>query len=253
MSSDTDPGNRIKAILRANPRGLGITEISQKARMHRNITAKYLGILHASGEVDMRKAGMTKIYTLVTVKQVSRKEPDNLHRFRLLARKAAEFRDLPREADIYQVIAEGFREIVPDAAVTVSSFDMATTSITVRALAGDEGVILKHYPETIGANIVVADPQVLALISRDTISPVLGGVHIASLGKIPVVPSARIEEELPVAFICSVSLILRKKFLGAAAIFRRHAGPVTDEELLYAYRDLASLALARRIAEEKEG
>jgi hypothetical protein len=252
MSSDTDPEDRIKAILRANPRGLGITEISQKARMHRNVTAKYLGILHASGEVEMRKAGMTKIFTLSGLKQASRKEPDNHRRFRFLAQKAREFRDLPMDADIYHAIAEGLREIVPDAAVTVSSFDPKTTSITVRALAGDEGVILKHYPDTIGAKMTIADPEVLALMSQDGISPVLGGVHIASLGKIPIVPSAKIEAELPVASICSISLTSEKKFLGAAGLFRRQPGPIADEDLLLAYRNLASLALSKRIAGEKD-
>jgi hypothetical protein len=253
MTSDADPGNRIKAILRANPRGLGITEISQKIRMHRNVAAKYLGILHASGEVDLRKAGMTKIYTLPREKKVDKKGLPQNERFESLSRNVEEFRNLPREADIYQVIAEGVREIVPDAAVVVSSFDMETTSITVRALAGDEGVIQKHYPATIGANIVIADPEVLDLMSRDSISPVLGGVHIASIGKIPIVASARIEAELPVASICSISFTARKKMLGFAAIFRRVPGPIADEELLMAYRSLTSLALASRTAEEKAG
>jgi PAS domain-containing protein len=186
-------------------------------------------------------------------KEAQKKEHEYLSRFRFITEKTREFLDLPPDADIWQCIAEGVRQIVPDAAVTVSSFEPGTTSLIVRSLVGDEGVILKHYPGTIGAVIPIRDPELLALISMEGISPVLGGVHIASFGKIPVVPSARIEEELPVASICGISFLNQKKFLGLACMFRRHPGPVPDEELLVAYKYLASLALSRRIAEEKTG
>lgn len=185
-------------------------------------------------------------------KEAQKREHEHQSRFRFITKKAREFLDLPTGADIYAVIANDVREIVPDAAVVVSSFDPKNASLTVRALAGDEGVILKHYPGTIGAVIPVHDPEVLALISMEGISPVLGGVHIASLGTIPVVPSARIEEELPVASICGISFLLQNKFLGLACMFRRLPGPVPDEGLLLAYRNLASLALSRRITEEKD-
>jgi len=490
MTPGSDPKDRIKAILRANPRGLGITEISQKARMHRNVAAKYLGILQISGEVDMRRAGMTKIYTLsqrvpvsamlglsegivvvtddkgiilqanepylaicripadeiigasihrtdlpllsdpevlfsvkadeevnglvrsfeipgddrirhyrirviptvleggrsgttiicaditreeefrqnmgvaeaqtretldlipqpvchlscdlvvtrsnrsfsqifsdspepvigasfpdlvggldpeviqnlttgkssprpLVIEQCTRvrdqptwfrwylvplrqspdtttgihvcgydisrekeadeKAQEHLHRFAFISQKAEEFRNLQKEADIYHTIAEGVRQIVPDAAVTVSSFDPETTSLTVRELVGDEGVILKHYPGTIGANIPIRDPDVLAILRDGPLNKVLGGVHIASLGKIPVVPSAKIEKELPVASIYGFSLTRKEKFLCTVAMFRRLPGPIKDEELLMAYRSLATLALETRLLEDSTG
>lgn len=182
-------------------------------------------------------------------KEARHREHEHLSRFRFITEKAQEFLDLPADADIWHVIAEGVRQIVPDAAVTVSSFDPGTTSLTVRALVGDDGIILKHYPGTVGAIIPVRDPEVLALISMGGISPVLGGVHIASFGTIPVVPSARIEEELPVASICGISFRADNTFMGVAALFRRLPGPVRDEELLLAYGSLASLALHRRKGE----
>lgn len=182
-------------------------------------------------------------------KEAQHREHEHESRFRFITEKMQEFRDLPADADIYQVIAEGIREIVPDAAVTVSTFDPASTSLTVRALAGDDGVILKHFPGTVGANIPIRDPEMLPLISMDGISPVLGGVHIASFGTIPVVTSARIEEELPVASICGISLRANNTFMGVAAMFKRLPGPVKNEELLLAYGSLASLALQARIRE----
>ncbi|MFA5268546.1 MAG: PAS domain-containing protein [Methanoregula sp.] len=490
MTPGSDPKDRIKAILRANPRGLGITGISQKARMHRNVVAKYLGILQVSGEVDMRRAGMTKIYTLsrrvpvsamlglsediiviiddkgkilqanepyhalsripadeiigasihrtdlpllsdpevlssvkadeevnglvrsfeipgddrirhyrirvvptvleggrsgttiicaditreeeykeylgdteirnqetldliplpvcqlscdlavtranrsfsqifsdppepvigasfpdlvggldpevirdlaagknsprpLVIEQCTRvrdqptwfrwhfvplrespdtitgiyvcgcdisrekeadeKAQEHLRRFAFLSQKAEEFRNLQKGTDIYHTIAEGVRQIVPDAAVTVSSFDPETTSLTVRALVGDEGVILKHYPKTIGANIPIRDPEVLAILRDGPLNKVLGGVHIASLGKIPVVPSAKIEKELPVVSIYGFSLTRKEKFLCVVAMFRRLPGPIKDEALLMAYRSLATLAFETKLPEDSTG
>lgn len=64
MPADRDPPNRIKGVLLANPKGIGITEIAKKAGMHRSAAAKYLELLRASGQVEMRRAGMAKLYSL---------------------------------------------------------------------------------------------------------------------------------------------------------------------------------------------
>lgn len=64
MASGTDSITRIKGVLRAHPKGIGITEIARKAGMHRSAAAKYLELLRISGHVEMRKAGMAKLYTL---------------------------------------------------------------------------------------------------------------------------------------------------------------------------------------------
>ncbi|OPX61795.1 MULTISPECIES: PAS domain-containing protein [unclassified Methanoregula] len=186
-------------------------------------------------------------------KEAQKREHELQSRFRFITEKTQEFLDLPADADIWHTIAEGVRQIVPDAAVTVSSFDPGTPSLTVRSLVGDDGVILKHYPGTIGAVIPVRDPEVLALISMGGISPVLGGVHIASFGTIPVVTSARIEEELPVASICGISLKANNTLMGVAAMFKRLPGPVRDEELLLAYGSLASLALQAKYPDGRIG
>lgn len=64
MAPATDPTTRLKGVLLANPKGIGITEIAKKAGMHRSVAVKYLEFLRASGQVEMRRAGMAKLYTL---------------------------------------------------------------------------------------------------------------------------------------------------------------------------------------------
>lgn len=59
-----DASSRIIRTLHDHPRGLGITEISRKTRIHRSVVSKHLEILLVSGQVVMMRAGMAKIYSL---------------------------------------------------------------------------------------------------------------------------------------------------------------------------------------------
>jgi len=52
----------IKKILRQNPKGLSISEISRKAHLNRNSVSKYLQILLASGKAELRTVGVARVY-----------------------------------------------------------------------------------------------------------------------------------------------------------------------------------------------
>jgi PAS domain S-box-containing protein len=54
----------IKDILKNNPQGLSITEIVKTAHINRNTAGRYLENLLVSGQVEMRRFGMAKIYML---------------------------------------------------------------------------------------------------------------------------------------------------------------------------------------------
>lgn len=60
-SKETD---QIKSILKANPRGLSVTDISRQIGINRNTVAKYLEILRISGHIEMEYVGTAKIYFL---------------------------------------------------------------------------------------------------------------------------------------------------------------------------------------------
>jgi PAS domain-containing protein len=64
MSDGIQIRNRIKFVLSEFPKGVGITELSHQVNMHRNVVAKYLEILRATGDVEMRMIGMSKVYTI---------------------------------------------------------------------------------------------------------------------------------------------------------------------------------------------
>jgi PAS domain S-box-containing protein len=55
---------RVKEVLRANPRGMTVTDISREININRNSVAKYLDVLLISGQVEMKRMGPAKAYFL---------------------------------------------------------------------------------------------------------------------------------------------------------------------------------------------
>jgi PAS domain S-box-containing protein len=55
---------KIKALLEKNPQGLSITDIVKVIKINRNTVGRYLENLLVSGQVEMRRFGMTKIYAI---------------------------------------------------------------------------------------------------------------------------------------------------------------------------------------------
>lgn len=64
MPSEADELAKIKAILKGNPRGLTIEELSRRIPLNRTSTAKYLNTLLISGQAEMRTYGRAKVFTL---------------------------------------------------------------------------------------------------------------------------------------------------------------------------------------------
>ncbi|MCK9581652.1 MAG: PAS domain S-box protein [Methanoregula sp.] len=56
--------SQIKDILKKNPRGINIIQIASETGINRNTVGRYLENLLVSGQVEMRRFGMEKIYTL---------------------------------------------------------------------------------------------------------------------------------------------------------------------------------------------
>ncbi len=56
--------SRIRALLKAHPHGLTVTDIAKKIDINRNSIAKYLDILLISGQVEKRVVGKAKVYSL---------------------------------------------------------------------------------------------------------------------------------------------------------------------------------------------
>ncbi|HSA37592.1 MAG TPA: PAS domain-containing protein [Methanoregula sp.] len=54
----------IKDLLKKNPNGMSVTDISKALKKNKNTIGRYLDILLISGQVDMRAYGMAKVFTI---------------------------------------------------------------------------------------------------------------------------------------------------------------------------------------------
>jgi len=54
----------IRELLKKNPNGMSVTDISKALKKNKNTIGRYLDILLISGQVDMRTYGMAKVYSL---------------------------------------------------------------------------------------------------------------------------------------------------------------------------------------------
>lgn len=52
----------IKRVLRQNPKGMTVTDVSHKIKVNRNSVAKYLDIMRISGQVEMITFGPAKVF-----------------------------------------------------------------------------------------------------------------------------------------------------------------------------------------------
>lgn len=64
MSGYREELDRIRNLLRKNTWGMTIGEISSEIQVNRNSVAKYLDVMHISGQVEMRPIGRAKLYFL---------------------------------------------------------------------------------------------------------------------------------------------------------------------------------------------
>jgi PAS domain S-box-containing protein len=64
MIIDHEKIARIKKTLKFKPRGMSISEIALQLHLNRNSVAKYLEILLMNGEVEAKKLGTSKVYTV---------------------------------------------------------------------------------------------------------------------------------------------------------------------------------------------
>jgi len=121
---------KIKNLLKKDPRGLNIREISEKLHINRNSVAKLLDILTAKEEVEIRVHGRSKIY-------YPAKPQDYRKWFELLSRTVEELNNFPPEGDMYAFIAGTLKHIVPEnTLIFINTFDQDTRTITVDAVEG---------------------------------------------------------------------------------------------------------------------
>ncbi len=117
----------IEDLLRENPRGMTVSEISQELSMSRNTIGKYLELMYLSGKVEVRVVGKAKLYYLssrVPVTQLLNYssdavvQTDDQYRIQSMNLGAVELFEITKEGLIGQNILDIFRFSAGDPKIT---------------------------------------------------------------------------------------------------------------------------------------
>ncbi len=167
--------------------------------------------------------------------------------------KLQQFIELPPDADIYQVIATGFSEILPVAAVCVSGYDPETRLLSIKAIASkhDQETFTRQIGRDIVGLAVPVDPGPIPHVLLD--GKILNrseNLFTLFRGGVPEQTCFGIEEMLNLGDYYSVGLSWQGTLLGSVTFSVRKGGKLENVPLAETYIRAASIALQRSRAED---
>lgn len=170
-----------------------------------------------------------------------------------LSETAMGFVELAPEEDIYRFIAEQLKHLVSEGFIVVSSFDAASSKVTVREMLGNrEGI--ETASKILGTDVVGSsfriDERGRQGLTTGRLEKVSGGLFELSFRKIPQEVCRALEEELGLGEIYAIGFSRKDEILGSVAILLSRGVELKNQEIIEAFIHQASVALQRRMAEE---
>lgn len=176
----------------------------------------------------------------------------HLSEMEFFSAKLQQFIELPPGADIYQVIGNGFSEILPIAAVCVSNYDPATSTLTIKTVCTehDKEVFTEYIGrDIIGLNIPAGDGSYTRDLLSGQIFSRKGTLSDIIRQQVPESTCAAIENTLNLGEYYSVGLTWRGALLGAVTFSVRKGADLEHKSVGETYVRAASIALQRSLAE----
>lgn len=166
---------------------------------------------------------------------------------KFLHRKAWEFCELPPDADIYERIGRGVRELVPGSIVLVNEFTPAIA--TTRSFIGDEehAVFIRHSGRNwIGKGIRPSENlKQLAMghFRSGSLVKIPGNLYVACHKNFPEDVCRKIEDELHITGIWAIGLVHNGNPLANVIIMLRDGNTIRDPDLVETFIRLSAIAL----------
>ena len=237
---------KIKNLLKKDPRGLNIREISEKLKINRNSVAKQLDILTAKEEVEIRLHGRSKIYYIA-------KPQDYRKWFELLSLTIEKLNNFPSDGDIYAFMARTLKHLVPeDTIIFINLFNQDTRTITVNAFEG----ISPHQPDI--EAILCRPLNGLAFSVPDRIFPEMltgqcneipGGLIDLTFGGLSYETCKRIESLPFFGKVYSAGISWKGRLKGAATFILPQGAKLENHDLITFFIRQVAGFLSRREAE----
>jgi PAS domain S-box-containing protein len=175
----------------------------------------------------------------------------------LLYQMSCEFSAINRDANIYEMIGHGVREIIPTAIVGVNSFEVPATAVRTQCFLGErEREIFSHFlgedivghvieaPETVERNHIIQN------VMAGKLFKVPGNLYVTMMGQIPFKTCEKIEQSLNIGDIYIMGLVSGNQLFGNIGLFTRKGETLKRQEILEIFIRHATLALKCRYLDE---
>ena len=173
---------------------------------------------------------------------------DRTRDLEFLWHSASGFLHLGPDDDLHRFIAERLRVLVPDAMVTVASFDVAGDTFRPRCLLGPEEELrsfLDAIPVPLESADIPIDEQARAPLLLGRLVEVPGGLHVFSFGVADAERCAAIERRFGVGRIWSMGMVAEGRLLGNVGLVTHSAEPLDCAATLETFVNQAAVALLR--------
>jgi PAS domain S-box-containing protein len=241
-----DNVSKIKNLLKKDPRGLNIREISEKLTINRNSVAKLLDILAAKEEVEIRVHGRSKIY-------YPAKPQDYRKWFELLSRTVEELNNFPPEGDIYAFIAGTLKHITPENTIIfINTYDQNTRTITVNAVEGlgprqpDIEALLCRPLNGLGFSV---PDRILPEMLTGECNEIPGGLTDLTFGGLPYETCKKIESMPFFGKVYSAGISWKERLNGAATFILPRGAELENHDLITFFIRQVAGFLSRRDTE----
>jgi PAS domain S-box-containing protein len=241
-----DNVSKIKNLLKKDPRGLNIREISEKLTINRNSVAKLLDILAAKEEVEIRVYGRSKIY-------YPAKPQDYRKWFELLSRTVEELNNFPPEGDIYAFIAGTLKHITPENTIIfINTYDQNTRTITVNAVEGlgprqpDIEALLCRPLNGLGFSV---PDRILPEMLTGECNEIPGGLTDLTFGGLPYETCKKIESMPFFGKVYSAGISWKGRLNGAATFILPRGAELENHDLITFFIRQVAGFLSRRDTE----
>jgi PAS domain S-box-containing protein len=197
--------------------------------------------------------GVEGIFRDINERHVSAEKIRNyVSQMEFFSRILQEFIELAPDADIYQKIASDLKQLLPDATISVNSFNMVTGMQTCRSIMGEEDRIacttyLGRDPGDINIPI---DPVALHSLRTGRLHKTPFSFFEDLFEKIPKQTCEQITEDLNIEDSYGIGFVYHGRVLGSATLYLHKGADIRDFPLIETYTRAASIALQRKIAED---
>jgi PAS domain S-box-containing protein len=173
---------------------------------------------------------------------------ENIQNLEFLARSAAEFVELGRDADLYRYISDQLARLVPGSINTVA--EISGELLTVRAYSGITGeeveVLDRHGAREILSMTYTIDPGSLSSMGSGKLVSIPGGLVDITFGRLTQEEAEALEREAEIEAIWGAGFTWKGDLYGNAIIALRKGTALPHPNLINAFIRQAAVALQRK-------